>query len=425
MGNDHLTRKQDDERTALFHALSAHMSGRARQNLADILGPKEGWKDGWQSGDFHRRPGCSNGPDFYRIFSDRIVGIEHFVVEKGVMYSDTKKGGKYQNYWTKLKRGIEKAGRNAAATMSDDDLREAGIVVHKAVWDNAFEGSAIEDSNMWSSLENSIGKHAGQLADYRANLRGLDDSKRIEIGLLVEISGDFSDLLLFDNGRVTPNKDGLLPLSDGLFERLFKALDGKPDDRFDFVVLYRWGLRFSDDAVGMTSVMTCPVDASRLRPYFQAELVYYYIPAFLARVYKSNTTHEVSAEYLDQAVEGCVTVYADWYFALVRRVFKWWSGDRPFCCNLELAAMAYALMQVGAKWFSFGVREFENGAVLEEAYPLVNDWDAVYQHMARFSKPFRDQGPLPLFLMVSVDEYKKLGRDISERLKMRVPAHLS
>ena len=55
--------------------------------------------------------------------------------------------------------------------MSDNDIREAGIAVHKAVWDNSFKGAALGDGDMWSSLEHSIGKHAGQLDDYRANLR--------------------------------------------------------------------------------------------------------------------------------------------------------------------------------------------------------------------------------------------------------------
>lgn len=423
VSNDQLTKKQDSEKAVLFDALSARMSGRARQNLTDILGPKDGWKDSWRCGDFHRHPGCSNGPDLYRVFSDRIVGIEHFAVEKGVRYVAPKTGkqgkeGKYKNLGIQLKHDIREVRRRIATAISDDDMRAAGFDAHKIVWDDMFKESAIGDSNMWASLENSIGKHSRQIADYRANLRGLDGSKRIEVGLLVEISGDFSDLLLFAEGGIKPNKGGLLPLSDGLFERLFKALDDRSDDKFDFIVLYRRSPWFSDDVVEMVSVMMRPMNASGLRPYFQAEPVYYYIPSFLGREYIIETSHKPTAKGLDQIVEGSVRVYADWYWALVRRVFKWWSRDKTFCCDLELAAMAYALMRVGAEWRSFGIRTFENGAILEEAYPLVGDWEAVRWHMMEFARPYFGQGPLPLFLLVPADEYKKLASGVSERLRM-------
>lgn len=58
-----------------------------------------------------------------------------------------------------------------------------------------------------------------RLGDYRANLRTLDGSKKTEVGLLVEIFGNFSDLILFNDGEIVSNRNGLLPLSDGFFER--------------------------------------------------------------------------------------------------------------------------------------------------------------------------------------------------------------
>ena len=72
---------------------------------------------------------------------------------------------------------------------------------------------------MWSGFEHLIGTHAGQLGDYRANLRALDGSKKTEAGLLVEIFGNFSDLILFNDGETASNRNGLLPLSDEFFER--------------------------------------------------------------------------------------------------------------------------------------------------------------------------------------------------------------
>ena len=131
--------------------------------------------------------------------------------------------------------------------MSDDDIREAGIAVYKAVWDNSFKGAALGNGEMWSSPEHSIGKHAGQLGDYRANLRVLDGSKKIEAGLLVEISGNFSDLILFNDGEIASNRNGLLPLSDGFFERLFKAL-GACEARIQMVI-ERQGILLRSGAV--------------------------------------------------------------------------------------------------------------------------------------------------------------------------------
>ena len=81
--------------------------------------------------------------------------------------------------------------------------------------------------------------------------------------------------------------------------------------------------------------------------------------------------------------------------------------------------MAYALDRTGADWHSFGVRDFENGARLEEAYPLVDDWKAVREHGWDFARLYCGEGSLQLFLMVSADEYKKYGLGISERLKDR------
>ena len=152
----------------------------------------------------------------------------------------------------------------------------------------------------------------------------LDGSKKTEVGLLVEISGNFSDLILFNDGEIASNRNGLLPLSDGLFERLFKALGGRSDDKFVFIILYRRNLWGFDEAVDMTSVMTHPVDGSKLRPCFQAEPVYYYIPLFLSKKYVLETAHDPTpGGGLDQTVEGSVRIYTDRYWALVRRVSKW------------------------------------------------------------------------------------------------------
>lgn len=47
----------------------------------------------------------------------------------------------------------------------------------------------------------------------------MSDNDIREADLLVEISGNFSDLILFNDGEIASCRNGLLPLSDGLFER--------------------------------------------------------------------------------------------------------------------------------------------------------------------------------------------------------------
>ena len=218
------TEQQNHEFSVLMEALSSRVFTRSRETLCRFIGEQGGWSDGWQR---------SDKPDFYRIFDDKIVGIEHFAVDK---YVKPRKGGKeYQQFAKAAQNDAEKVRRKYVGCIDTCDIRVPVGEAFQIVGDSMVDQITIGDKHMFSSFSVALNRHIGRLDTYRKNLGTTGAGKRVIVGCLIELTGDFSDFVLFEDGKIRANKSGLLPLSHCLLILLSYALQ----KGFDFVMLYR------------------------------------------------------------------------------------------------------------------------------------------------------------------------------------------
>lgn len=339
-----LTEKQSHEFFVLMEALSSRVFARNRETLCRFIGGQGGWSDDWQ---------CSDKPDFYRVFDDKIVGIEHFAVDK---YAKSRKGGKeYQQFAKAALNDAEKVRRKYVGCIGTCDIRVPVGEAFQIVGDSMVDQVTIGDKHMFSSFSVALNHHIGRLDTYRKNLSITGAGKRVIVGCLIELTGDFSDFVLFEDGKIHANKSGLLPLSHHLLILLSYALQ----KGFDFVMLYRAckNYGFGTTLENRLLVMDSPIFLNDMTGYYHGEAIYQYIPASYSRNLTAKTKYSVRVNSVSDNLDSVQNVNVAgpgidlrlyWHFVFWV-ICVWKSGG--FCyCDLEMSATAYALWNLRARW---------------------------------------------------------------------------
>lgn len=337
-----MTEKQKHERGVLHKALTTKVTAKSRKILESYLGSRDTWDNGWM---------VSDRPDFYRSFADKVVGIEHFAVDK--FSSVNSKGFRY--FSRELQPEGEKIRKRWVDKIDTCDLAEPLGEAMRLVGDIMVKESTIGDKNMMFALQSSIDQHTKSCSVYRENLESIADGKAVKVGCLVELSGDFRDLILFENGKIRQNNSGILPMSHCLIVLFSYAFV----NGFDFVIFYRsaHSTTLNKSFGDFTLVMDQPVEFSDIGGYFHGEPVYGRIPVSFARNYKFKTDygtqHNDAAGTIDTVQNvsiGGDGIDLQFYWKCTAMVINTMRVGGFCYCDLELAATVWALERLHAKW---------------------------------------------------------------------------
>lgn len=320
------------------------MFARSRETLCRFIGEQDGWSDGWQR---------SDKPDFYRVFDDKIVGIEHFAVDK---YAKPRKGGKeYQQFVKAALNEVEKVRRKYVECIDTCDIRVPVGEAFQIVGDGIIDQVTIGDKYMFSSFSVALNRHIDRLDTYRKNLGAIGAGKRVIVGCLIELTGNFSDFVLFEDGKIRANKSGLLPLSHYLLILLSYALQ----KGFDFVMLYRAckNYGFGTTLENRLLIMDSPIFLNDMTGYYHGEAIYQYIPASYSRNLTAKTKYSVRVSPVSDNLDSVQNVNVAGpgidlrlYWPLVLWIIYVWQNDGFCYCDLEMSATAYALWKLQARW---------------------------------------------------------------------------
>lgn len=353
-----LTDKQEYERSVLTDALSSKVFSRSREVLCRTIGEQDGWIDDWQ---------CSDSPDFYRVFDNKIVGIEHFAVDK---YTKPRKGGReYQQFAKAALNEAKKVRKKYVGRIDTCDIRIPVGEEFQIIGDSMVDQVTIGDKYMFSSFCNTLDHHVGRLDTYHKNLSSKGAGRQVSIGCLIELTGDFSDVIMFEDGKIRTNNSGLLPLSHWLLSLLSHALQ----KGFDFVILYRAckNYGFGTTLENRLLAMDSPILLDDMAGYYHGEAIYQYIPASYSRNLKAKTEYSVRFNPVFDNLDGIQNVQVSgsgvdlqlYWYLVFWTIYVWQNGG--FCyCDLEMSATAYALWKLQAQW---GETTYHNSKTGESA----------------------------------------------------------
>lgn len=349
--------KQKREYSILMRAFSASVFARSKEALRRIFGDSDLTSD-WQSYD---------KPDFYRIFDDKIVGIEHFSVDK---YAYPEKSGgkiKYQQFVKAAMNTADSVRLKYSKNPSISDYRPFMNEAFSIIGDSIVEQAVIGDRYMFPSFVNSMDDHLSCTDVYRERLRSIANNKHVLLGCLAELSGNFNDVILAGPNGIVSNNDGLLPISHPVLLILSHALA----HGFDFVMFYRSSFDFTNTHIlaDRLFVLDAPVDVYNIGQYCGGEPLYHFIPSSYTRNLRF-TTHYASRNNLLRDCTDCiqdVVIHSDHndggidmclYWSLVYAILLFCRLGLFCYCEIDTFATAYALDGLSAtKW---GETEYRN-----------------------------------------------------------------
>lgn len=386
-----MTEKQKQEHDVLHRALTAKVTAKSRRVLESYLGVRDMWDNDWVP---------SDRPDFYRTFGDRIVGIEHFAVDK---FSSVR-GGNFQYFSRELQSEGEKIRKCWVDKIDTCDLAVPFGDVVELVGDIMVKESIIGDKNMMFALQSSIGRHVKRCAAYRKNLESISNGKSVKVGCLIELSGDFRDLILFEDGKIRQNDSGILPMSHCLIVLFSCALA----NGFDFVIFYRsaYSMTLNKSFGDFTLVMDQPVDFSDIGGYFHGEPVYGRIPVSFARNYKFKTDYGTQHNDETGTIDAMqnVSISGDgidlqFYWKCAAMVINTIRVGGFCYCDLELAATVWVLERLQAKWSVCQYRNPETGVFENGLAPYGFNERLFEEQRIQFLLCHRIPGVLPMTLV--------------------------
>lgn len=402
--------KQINEKEVLHKALDACMTAKSRNILCEFLGDESEWNNNWKSYD---------RPDIYKVFNDKIVGIEHFAVDK---FTDIKKK-EYQWIGKKTINECEKCKMQFGETALDDAGLPVGELI-PIVGDAIIKQSIIGDKNLFQSLIKSLKKHANSTDEYKSHLKEINGStneNHIKIGCLIEISGRFDDMVLFEDSNVCINDSGIMPISYSLLEYLSWALQ----HGFDFIVLYRTNndILSGVSGSGQTIVMNCPMDFSGVKK-IRGEKIYSYIPASSVRNFKKKVKYYSNIKSPTNIIQN-VQLYGNGvdlrlYWSLVFHAIHLYYDNIFFTCDLEFAATIYAITMSHAKWRKCQYLDAKQNTYIDGIQPYGFNEQLFQQYRIYFLLNYRTSSILPRTLLCELykagnntkdfdDEWKQIG----------------
>ncbi len=354
-----MDKKQKAELKALHQALSARMTAKDKKILSSIIGPQKDWFVNWRSGD---------KPDLVHKYEDCVVGIEHFKVE-GL---SEKKNKAYHHlkpcFENALKKTLDRYVGKFDKETDTEQLEICGTLfenIYKLYHEFKDQGTqnSIDHLNVCLFGENGKG-HVPKCNVYKTNLEK-EFGKTVKLGLLIEVLGDFTDLVVFDGENYKTNDLGLLPLSWDIVQFLSTALE---NEYLDFIIFYRrfepievlnFTNEISDKTLcetnAKTIIMTKPVDKN-LPKMFHGEFIYARYPfeavktdsikrdLFVRRKNADNTIDILENYNNDREID--VKKYWNLIFQGEMAVYS----QYPYYADPELAAGIYALSHILHKW---------------------------------------------------------------------------
>lgn len=390
--------KQRKELDCLHAALNASISPKSRDILVRLIGDKQVWHEDWKS---------SDKPDLCRVIGDTVIGVEQFSVDK---------------FFVAKKKGFQSLAAMHQAMASDMvkkyvgkdtsliDCQQVLSELSSFATDKFVYERQLGDRHVYTGLLYSLfgsdknGGHAQKVDTvYRENLARNYPGKTIQVGFLIEYTGDFSSLVYSDLSGLHQNEAAVLPLSYFLLSMLRNVFECGAD----FIILYR--KRLTQNGISVFAEKTLVLDRDFLnyqgQSFLHGECVYCGLYGDWSRnanfdIQSYLKTPDSESEYfLGQRVSVKQTVNTDWYWLMVLVGLTRVEQKDFVFADVELMATICALFHTPHEWhrnlsgwprpYNFDVRTFaqQRGQFLRR-FPNVSlqDIQNAYKHVD-FSNP--------------------------------------
>lgn len=208
---------------------------------------------------------------------------------------------------------------------------------------------------------------------YRENLARNYPGKNIQVGFLIEYTGDFSSLVYSDLSGLHQNEAAVLPLSYFLLSMLRNVFECGAD----FIILYR--KRLAQNGISVFAEKTLVLDRDFLNYQGQSFLHGEYVYCGLYGDWSRDANFDIqsylkmpdsgSEYHLGQRVSVKQTVNTDWYWLMVLVGLTRVEQKDFVFADVELMATICALFHTPYEWhrdssgwprpYNFDVRTFE------------------------------------------------------------------
>lgn len=382
----------------LHAALNASISPKSRDILVRLIGDKQVWHEDWKS---------SDKPDLCRVIGDTVIGVEQFSVDK---------------FFVAKKKGFQSLAAMHQAMASDMvkkyvgkdtsliDCQQVLSEISSFATDKFVYERQLGDRHVYTGLlyglfgSDKNGGHAQKVDTvYRENLARNYPGKTIQVGFLIEYTGDFSSLVYSDLSGLHQNEAAVLPLSYFLLSMLRNVFECGAD----FIILYR--KRLAQNGISVFAEKTLVLDRDFLnyqgQSFLHGECVYCGLYGDWSRnanfdIQSYLKTPDSESEYfLGQRVSVKQTVNTDWYWLMVLVGLTRVEQKDFVFADVELMATICALFHTPHEWhrdlsgwprpYNFDVRTFaqQRGQFLRRFSNVsLQDIQNAYKHVD-FSNP--------------------------------------
>lgn len=413
--------KQQKEMHCLRDALQANMTPKTIEILDSVLETPDDWMSGWVA--FDR-------PDLYRCVGNTVIGIEHFSVDS---FSE-QKAGSIQSLTGKTLSELDRlVDRNKDHGANNGNMLEALISATNIASDVFWDKQRVEDKYALLGLcEGLFGKddkkgHAQKVngtygADeksYRNRLQEEFPTKKIRVGLLIEFIGDYSQTILFKDGKYCLNESGIIPISHELLAIFSHALSMG----VDFIIFFRKQLSFDMHAIkaDRTFVMDQAIPIGYTPGYIHGEPVYTALRGAQARNLcisrQTHIRHRGSTAKTDivLSVSGNLCVDLLQYWKLVYNGINIAKHNGFYCADIDLASIIYALSLIPHVWVETEFRNEKKGTSEKGISPcgfnLIEFYYNQLQFLYRFENRINSRSQYPGFELSTFQSAHKAGLD--------------